>query len=246
NTSTGVLSATPLVAGTFPFTVQATDQADHSATTGPRHYALTVNPGPPAQLKFVTQPTSVTAGSPFSPSPVVRVMDAEGNLVKDGAQVNNSIAALAPTMIPVAPLGGMTTVGTSGGLAVFNDLSETTAGSYALTALVPGHTATSMPFTVTPATPTVTVTASPSSPKLGSPLSVTITVKDQYQNGWTLPASLTASDGLSPSPQNVPVTNGTGMTTITLTNAHTITLTATVMAGGVTVNGSVAVNVQTV
>src|SRR5262249_25093687 len=128
NTSTGVLSATPLVAGTFPFTVQGTDVADPSATTGLRNYTLVVNPRPPAKIACgPPPPATVTAGNPLSPGPVVQVMDGLGNLVKDGTQVSMSISIAPGTPlppIPVAPLGGTTTVGTSHGLAAFNNLSE--------------------------------------------------------------------------------------------------------------------------
>src|SRR5207249_5952639 len=43
--------------------------------------AFTVNPGPAAGLAIQTQPpTTVTAGTVFSPAPVIRVVDAFGNL----------------------------------------------------------------------------------------------------------------------------------------------------------------------
>lgn len=47
--------------------------------TGVLSQPFSVVPGPPAQLKFITQPTDVVAGEPITPAPVVEVQDAKGN-----------------------------------------------------------------------------------------------------------------------------------------------------------------------
>jgi uncharacterized repeat protein (TIGR03803 family) len=79
-TADGVLSGTPTTAGSFAFTVTATDAAGASAT---KNVTLTVTAGPATQF-FVTTPagTTVQAGSGFLV--VVQAADQYGNPVTSG------------------------------------------------------------------------------------------------------------------------------------------------------------------
>jgi len=106
-----------------------------------------VEPAAAEKLAFVQQPTSVTAGNPISPPVSVQVEDAFGNLVSD-----------SPVMLSVGPnspdavLGGVITVNSNNGVAVFSDVLLDTTGSYKLMASDPGaSSANSTRFAVNPA-----------------------------------------------------------------------------------------------
>src|SRR5205823_2743800 len=53
---------------------------------------VTFTPGTATQLVFTTQPASATAGSAFGQQPVVKIEDANGNVVTSGADSSVSIA----------------------------------------------------------------------------------------------------------------------------------------------------------
>jgi hypothetical protein len=226
----GVLSGTTTVAGTYGFTVQATDTAIAGAT-GSASYQLTVSPAAVARVWFSTQPpTSLVAGSAFHVA--VQVADQNGNPVPG-------------TTITIADgTGSVTVTADARGQATFgngNDehfLTYIVAGTYRLTATVSGVApATSNAFTVLPAAAaSVVVTPSTLTPTAGVPFTVTVTATDAYGNGCNGPATLTSSDSLS---QPLQVSGGTARATVTLTTAHAVTLTATM--GGVSGSRTVVV-----
>jgi hypothetical protein len=73
----GVLSGTTTVAGTFNFTVQATDWVVTGATAR-RAYTLTVNPAATSSFLLTSTTTALTAGNSFSVT--IKARDAYGNL----------------------------------------------------------------------------------------------------------------------------------------------------------------------
>ena len=77
--ATGVLSGIPTQAGTFDFTVTASDL--FGGTSGPVPYAITIAAGAPSHLAFVQQPTNVAAGASITPGVVVQVQDTFNNVV---------------------------------------------------------------------------------------------------------------------------------------------------------------------
>jgi hypothetical protein len=191
---------------------------------------ITVQPGAPAQLIFLTQPPStVVAGTPFKP--VVEVEDRSGNPTP-GVSVNMSISpgmlSSGTTPVPTGP----------NGQAAFS-LTEKQAGSYVLNASVAGlGSVASHAFTVLPGqVASVTLTPSTTTPTAGMPFTVTVTAKDAFGNGWTGAATLTSSDGL---PQMLQLSGGSTMARVTLTKAHAVTLTAT--ADGIKGSASVVVS----
>ncbi len=84
--------------------------------------------GTPTRLDIVTQPSTVTAGTAMAPAVVVQARDAFGNAAPafTGAVTIAVAGALAPA------LGGTATRTAVNGVATFNDLSITAAGSYTL------------------------------------------------------------------------------------------------------------------
>ncbi|HUB26577.1 MAG TPA: choice-of-anchor tandem repeat GloVer-containing protein [Tepidisphaeraceae bacterium] len=104
--------------------------------------------GPPAQLVFTTQPSTVAQNSPIVPAIKVTIEDANGNVVSsDDANIMLSVAS-GPAN---SNLNG--TVGTSAvnGVSTFDNDSLSMTGTYTLTATdsTDNLTATSAPFTVT-------------------------------------------------------------------------------------------------
>ena len=122
-----------------------------AAGAGSVAFNLTNTAGSPATIAFVQQPQNTPAGSTMSVV-TVSLMDGGGNPIA-GAQVTVAITGLA------TGLGGTTTVATNAtGLATFGDLKITAAGSYTLQASTVGLSATSIGFSITPATSGQTIT----------------------------------------------------------------------------------------
>ncbi|MGA2266101.1 MAG: LEPR-XLL domain-containing protein [Phycisphaerae bacterium] len=126
------------------YTLKATDGSLKAVTSA----SFTISPGAAAKLAFVQQPTGTAAGSKINPAVKVDVMDACGNVIT----TDTSNVALAIATGPAGTtLGGTGTVKAVSGVATFNNLTLTKAGTYTLTATDGSLTlATSNSFTVTP------------------------------------------------------------------------------------------------
>jgi hypothetical protein len=123
-------------AGTYTLTVSAGSLLPASAN-------LQVKAATASALAFSTGPTDASAGQPLAPVSVT-VVDAFGNPVA-GATV--SVSATGP-----GTLGPLTAVSDASGLATYTTLSIAAAGTYTLSASIPGLTpATSSSFNITPA-----------------------------------------------------------------------------------------------
>jgi len=125
--------------------------------------AFDVSAGAAVRLAFVRQPTSTAAGDTIKPAVAVAVVDALGNRVLVAADsVTLALAAAAGS----ASLGGTAVRRADSGLAVYPDLSVSTAGTgYLLVATARGFAPdTSAAFNVTagvPPTPGVPPARSP-------------------------------------------------------------------------------------
>jgi hypothetical protein len=145
--------------------------------------SLAVSPGPGTKMVITQQPINSAAGSIFTVQ--VALKDALGNLAgSDGSSVT-----LAINGNPLGvTLGGTTIVQVHNGMAVFNDISLTKAGTYTLN-VTDGMLATvkSKAFTVAPDTTTsqlVLLHQPLSSVIVGKPLApaIAVDVQDQYGN----------------------------------------------------------------
>lgn len=107
----------------------------------------------PTGLQFATQPGNAQVGQRFAPQPVVRAVDAGGNVVPG---YTGPITVTFGTNAGAGILGGTATVNAVNGVATFTDLFVNTPGNgYTLVASSGGlTTATSAPFNVTTAAPT--------------------------------------------------------------------------------------------
>jgi subtilase family serine protease len=137
-------SATLDKAGTYA--LQATDGSLTSATSD----SFSITAAAPAQLAFVQQPSSATAGNDITPSITVDIKDQFGNLVSSSTSSITLSAESGP-----GSLSGTTTEAATNGIATFSSVSLTTAGTYTLQASSSGLTsAISSSFNVTAPVPT--------------------------------------------------------------------------------------------
>jgi hypothetical protein len=165
--------------------------------------AFDVDPGTPADVVFVQQPTDVVAGAAISPAVTVAVRDVNGNVV---TAYTGSVTADLGANPGGATLGGTRTVTAVAGVATFANLTlDKAASGYTLTASADGVTgeATSVTFAVTPAGASVIVFAQqPSNTVAGQPITpaVRVAVRDAFGNTVTTDASsITVAIGTNPS-----------------------------------------------
>ena len=73
----GILSGTPTAGGTFSFTIKASDML---GLVSSMPYTVVITSAAPvgAQMQFITQPTTGTAGQPISPAIRVQILNAAG------------------------------------------------------------------------------------------------------------------------------------------------------------------------
>jgi len=189
------------------YTLKATSGTLTSATST----AITVSVGAPAKLAFTTQPSNTAAGSSITPSPVVSIEDAGGNVV---TTASDTITVAIGTNPGSSTLSGTTVQGTTNGAATFSGLSLNKSGTgYTLTATsTNGYTsATSTTFNITAGTAAqLAFTQEPSATASGGTAFATqpkVSVEDANGNVVT---TSTASVTLA-------ITSGTGTAGATLT-----------------------------
>jgi hypothetical protein len=124
------------------YTLVATSPGLGSATSS--SFAVTPIAPVPAKLAFSHQPSNALTGAPISPAITVSIQDANGNAVT-GATNPVTLALVSGT-----GLGGTLTATPSNGIATFSNVTETTAGTYMLSATSAGlASATSAGFSIT-------------------------------------------------------------------------------------------------
>jgi hypothetical protein len=151
----GTLTATPQngvatfnnlsvsIAGTY--TLSATSTGLTSATS--KSFTISALASVPAKLAFSQQPSSASTGATIAPAVTVVVEDSNGN------PVTSAVNAVTVSLTTGSGLSGTLTAVPQNGVATFSNLSESTAGTYTLSATSTGLTsATSSSFTIS--TPT--------------------------------------------------------------------------------------------
>jgi hypothetical protein len=161
------------------YTLVASADALPAATSN----AFNVSPAAPRQLAFTAQPSSISAGTAFSPAVEVTLQDAFGNRTTSGASVTLALASNPGG----STLSGFTTVSASQGRATFNGVSLNKVGTgYTLVASVAGLTnVTSQAFDVTPgAALRLAYRVQPSTAMAGEPLTpaLEVLVLDAFDN----------------------------------------------------------------
>jgi uncharacterized repeat protein (TIGR03803 family) len=180
--SSGVLSGTPTVAGSYTFTVAATDGAGQVATQ-----SFTLFIYPQATTLAVSSPPSAVAGTPFNLT--VQAQDGAGNLAGGYNGAVTLASSLGADIIP-------TTITLHNGAATV-PVTLTAAGSQTLTASTPGLTSGSAVVTVSPGAYSqylVSITG-PGTVQAGTNFLVTVQAADTYGN----PVSSYSGPGVMPS-----------------------------------------------
>lgn len=161
------------------------------------------------KLAFTTELAGATAGSTFSIQPVVKVVDADGNILTDStAEVTLTVTNNR------AELYGTTTVNAVNGVATFTDLYIGLAGTnYSLTAISPGlPSSLSNSFNVGPGEGVwLDFVTEPVASGLASRFSVQVAIRDAYGN---IDTNSTAEVSIS-------ITPGTGESGATLSGTTT-------------------------
>jgi phosphodiesterase/alkaline phosphatase D-like protein len=233
NPSGGVLTGTPTVTasgGVATFSNLIIDKAGNGYTltasssptlTGATSNQFNLTAGGAARLTIQTQPSpTATAGVVFPQQPVIRVEDANGNIVTTDT---TTVVATAS----VGSLGGTTAVKAVNGIVTFTNLSYTTATTISITFTRTGLTqATSSSIVVNPATaakvafiqePTATIY--PDQPFTPA---ITTQLKDAFGNNVTTASTVTLT--LTPTDSLVgggPISvDGTGLATFANVRAY--------------------------
>jgi hypothetical protein len=172
-------------------------------------------------LAFQVQPTNATAGATIAPAVRVEINDAFGNPSSSTESV--TVASSAQT------LSGTLTRSTVAGVATFNDLSMTNAGTYTLTATsttLTGPTTTSFNIAPAAAAKLAFVSTAVSGPASTSAALGPITVQRQDAFGNTTTTGGAITVGLS--------SNSTGIVRFALTSGSTPVTSVAIPNGALT------------
>lgn len=210
------------------YTLQAASTGVASGVSSP----FNVSAAAAAKLVYLVPPTNVGVGAPITPAVAVEIEDTLGNLVTTASNaVTMSIGANPSNGI----LGGTLTRNAANGIATFNDLTISQAGSGYTLVAGSGTLAsvTSVPFTVIAGATQLHVQVLPDTLTAGGVADVQVTALDG--NGNVVPTyvgtiSFSSSDTLATLPANY---------TFTPTDAGTH-----LFAGGVTLSTGPSVTVS--
>ena len=208
-------------AGTYTLTATAGTATGLSSS-------FTIGTAGLASLAFTTGPVSITAGNAVGPV-VVKAVDPFGNVLP-GTVVSLSISSGTLT-------GTLTATASASGLATFAGLSDTTAGTYTLTATSGTVTTLSSQFIIAPAAASklTFTTEPPASITANSAFAAAVQVTDSYGN--LVPnasVTLSPSSGTLTGTKTV-LTDATGTATFgglamsTVGTAYTLTATASTL-----------------
>ncbi|NTI26448.1 tandem-95 repeat protein [Rhizobium rhizogenes] len=211
--SAGALSGTPTAAGTFNFTVTATDSSTGSGPfTGSRAYSLAVSAQPPIAGSVAA---TVAANSSNNP-------------------INLNITGGAATSVAIATGAGHGTA-TASGTSITYTPTPGYSGSDSFTYTAANVSGTSVPATVSITVTAPTLSLSPTSGALpagmvGTAYSQTVTASGgtspySYSATGTLPAGLTLNHSTG-AITGTPTTAGNYSFTVTATDANSVTISA--------------------
>jgi Chitobiase/beta-hexosaminidase C-terminal domain len=233
----GIATFTDLSVGTAgTYTLTATSPNLTSATSA--SFVITAlggsAPPPPVKLAFLQQPTNALTGATIAPAVTVVVEDSNGNTVP------TAINPVTLTLVGGTGLGGTLSVVPKNGIATFNNLNVSNAGTYTLvaisTSLVP---AISKGFTISAPGGGVPVAAKlaflqqPSNALAGATIAPAVTVAIEDSNGNTVTAAtnpvtlaLTTGSGLAGTLTATPQNGVATFSGLSVSNAGSYTLSA--------------------
>lgn len=146
----GLLSGIPTAGGTFNFTVKATDALGLSASAP---YTILITNAVPsgAQIQFITQPTTTTAGQAISPAIRVRTLDGTGAAVPG---ITITLGAGNGANRPILS-GTLSAVTDASGIASFSNVVLDRAGTGFSLVATPSGVSSSGAVQLIPAPPSV-------------------------------------------------------------------------------------------
>ncbi len=211
-TVTSLSGLSSLTAGT---TLNASVTVDGVSSGSPVQVA-TVQPASTVVLR-VSPPAFETAGTAFSVT--VSARDAFGNTANfNGAVTLSSSDGQTVYGATVSLVNGVGTAQVTLDVADRLELVAVGGGLYGISGVT----------TVQAATPSTVQVYAPTVVEAGVAFAVTVAARDAFGNGYTGLASLTPSDGQSGAPTSVSLVNGVGVAVVTLDQADTLTLQASV------------------
>lgn len=229
----GSLTGTPTTAGSYNFTVSATDSTTPTPGSGSQAYTIDIVAGAPATITAdpATTSQSTVVNNAFPNQLKVVVKDAYGNLVS-GVEVTFTVT---PVNGAGATFSGSSSVNTdSAGVATANSLTANTiAGTYSVTAnLSASPLGVPANFSLTNVHDQVqklSVTGYPSPTTAGVSHNFTVTALDTYGNTVTDyqgTVNFTTGDGIAVLPAASSLTGGVGTFSATFKTSGTQLLTA--------------------
>ncbi len=163
------------------YTINATRTGTPPATSG----SIALQPGAPAVLAVITDPSSTSSLSPIAPPVVIAILDAAGNAVTSATNPV-TLAITAGSGTAGAALGGTRTVNAIGGLATFSTLTVDRVGTgYRLDATAAGlASVTTAPFVIGAGVPATLffIAPPPATATSLSPFSTTVQIRDARGN----------------------------------------------------------------
>jgi hypothetical protein len=242
----GTLTATPQngiatfsnlsVATAGTYTLTAASPSLTSATSA--SFVITAlggsAPPPPVKLAFLQQPTNALTGATIAPAVTVVVEDSNGNTV------STAVNPVTLTLVGGTGLSGTLSVVPKNGIATFNNLSVSNAGTYTLGAISTGLTpAASAGFTIsapgggTPVAAKLAFLQQPSNATAGATIAPALTVAVEDSNGNTVSAAtnpvtiaLTTGNGLAGTLTATPQNGVATFSGLSVSNAGSYTLSA--------------------
>jgi hypothetical protein len=229
------IAFTDKTAGTHTVSATYLGDANYNGNSGSLSPNQVVTAGAPAALAFGVQPTDTQAGQAITPAVTLRVLDSAGNLVT----TDSSSVTIAISTSGMLQGTSTTSVPASGGVATFNNLKPTKAGSFTLHATDGTLTAAdSTSFNVTPGAAVTFAFDVPASISAGQSFDITVDAKDAFNNtatGYTGVIHFTSSDlqAMLPSDTMFTAADGgvrtiAGGTILKMSGNQTITATDTV------------------
>ena len=209
NPSTGAITGTPTTAGTFNFTVTATDSTGGQAATATSNCSITIAP---PTITVVCATSTGKVGTPYSSA-----VTASGGTAPYTFAITAGSLPAGLTLNPST--GAITGTPTTAGTFNFTVTATDSTGGQAATA--------TSNCSITIAPPTITVVCATSTGKVGTPYSSAVTA-----SGGTAPYTFAITAGSLPA--GLTLNPSTGAITGTPTTAGTFnfTVTATDSTGG--------------
>ena len=243
------IAFTTKTAGTYTVSASYSGDTNYNGSGAALSPDQQINPGAPAKLAFGAQPTDTQAGQAIAPAVTVRVLDSADNFVP----ADTSTVTIAISAGGMFQAGSTTAVAAAAGIATFDNLKPTKAGTFTLTATDGTLTAAQSGSFNVSAGPAVTFAFDvPPTRTAGESFDITVYAKDTFDNtatGYTGVVHFTSSDAHADVPADTNFTaadHGTktivGETRLKTSGHQTITATDTVSSSITGTSAAIVVN----